>query len=159
MSKHSLELLVEAGFSYDPSLMGHDFRPCWCRLGDGWGRGQKVTFGEPCDLVELPSAWHLDDFPWFEYIPPKGGNMSAPSTVLEVWRGDFDYAYRYEPGGVVTYTMHPQVIGRGHRMVMLEELINHLQAHDGVVFATLADQAASWKASQSTAPTPPTAAD
>jgi len=41
--------------------------------------------------------------------------------------------------------MHPQVIGRGHRMLMLEWLIKHIQAHRGVKFATMAEVAADWK--------------
>ena len=32
--------------------------------------------------------------------------------------------YRDVPGGVFTLTMHPQVIGRGHRFLMLERLID-----------------------------------
>ena len=31
------------------------------------------------------------------------------------------------PDGVFTLTMHPQVIGRGHRMLMLERLIAVVQ--------------------------------
>jgi peptidoglycan-N-acetylglucosamine deacetylase len=148
VSPHSVELLLEAGFSYDSSLMGHDVQPYWCRTGDSWGRGQEVAFGDPCDLVELPIAWHLDDFPWFEYIPPKGGNMTAPSTVLEVWRGDFDFAHHREPGGTLTYTMHPQVIGRGHRMLMLEAFIDHVQAQDNVRFMPLDQVATEWRRDQ-----------
>ena len=146
VSKNSLELLHEAGFSYDSSLMGHDVRPYRCRLGDRWGKTEGVSFGEEIDLVELPVAWHLDDFPWFEYVPPRGGNMTPPSAVLEVWSGDFDFAYRSEPGGVLTVTMHPQVIGRGHRMLMLERFLDHVQAHDDVEFTTLATAADAYRA-------------
>ena len=41
------------------------------------------------------------------------------------------------PGGVYTLTMHPQVIGRGHRMLMLERLIDYFEGHEGVKFTTL----------------------
>jgi hypothetical protein len=34
--------------------------------------------------------------------------------------------------GVITYTFHPMVIGRGHRMLMLERLINTMIEHDAV---------------------------
>jgi hypothetical protein len=40
--------------------------------------------------------------------------------------------------GVLTYTCHPYVIGRGHRMLMLERLIEGLLGQ-GAVFATMAD--------------------
>ncbi len=40
---------------------------------------------------------------------------------------DFRYMTQTEEWGVLTYTFHPQVIGRGHRMLMLEKLIAALQ--------------------------------
>ena len=42
--------------------------------------------------------------------------------------------------GVLTYTMHPYVIGRGYRMLALEDLVDKLAA-DGAVFMTM-EQAA-----------------
>ena len=42
--------------------------------------------------------------------------------------------------GVLTYTFHPFVIGRGHRMLILEKLIQTL-ADSGAIFTTLADAA------------------
>jgi peptidoglycan-N-acetylglucosamine deacetylase len=44
---------------------------------------------------------------------------------------------REVPGGVFTLTMHPQVIGRGHRMLMLERLIGWFKEHPGTHFSTL----------------------
>jgi peptidoglycan-N-acetylglucosamine deacetylase len=44
---------------------------------------------------------------------------------------------REVPGGVFTLTMHPQVIGRGHRMLMLERLIGWFKKHPGTRFSTL----------------------
>ena len=43
-----------------------------------------------------------------------------------------------------TLTMHPQVIGRGHRLVMLERLIDFFAGHPGVGFDTLAGYAGRW---------------
>ena len=37
-------------------------------------------------------------------------------------------------------------IGRGHRMLMLERLIDYFEAHDGVVFESLGDYVRRWKA-------------
>jgi peptidoglycan/xylan/chitin deacetylase (PgdA/CDA1 family) len=47
---------------------------------------------------------------------------------------------------VFILTMHPQVIGRGHRMLMLERFIEHLNSHDGVRFSTMGDFVRRWKA-------------
>jgi hypothetical protein len=37
------------------------------------------------------------------------------------------------------------VIGRGHRLLMLEKLVNYIRAHDGVYFATMSEVANEWK--------------
>jgi hypothetical protein len=62
---------------------------------------------------------------------------SAPSKVEEIWRDDFTFMRREVPDGVFTLTMHPQVIGRGHRMLMLERLISWFKEHPGTHFSTL----------------------
>ena len=45
--------------------------------------------------------------------------------------------------GVITYTFHPFVIGRGGRMLMLEKLIKKLK-DGGAVFATLENAVAEY---------------
>ena len=42
--------------------------------------------------------------------------------------------------------MHPQVIGRAHRLMMLEGLVEHMKAQDGVVFESLGAYAERWRA-------------
>jgi peptidoglycan/xylan/chitin deacetylase (PgdA/CDA1 family) len=61
-------------------------------------------------------------------------------NVLANWVDDFLYLSNNLDWGVVTYTFHPFVIGRGHRMIMLEKLIRTLR-DNGAVFMT-AEQAA-----------------
>ncbi|HEX5501464.1 MAG TPA: polysaccharide deacetylase [Thermomicrobiales bacterium] len=151
ISPHTIDLLLEHGFRYDSSLMGRDFEPYWCRTGDVIRKDGPYGFGREVDLVELPVSWILDDFPHFEYV--RVGNRlspghSAPSKVEEIWRGEFDFLYREVPGGVLTLTMHPQVIGRGHRMLMLERLIAYFREHDGVRFAGLGQVAGEFRAAQ-----------
>ena len=148
-SPHTVELLLEHGFRYESSLMGHDFVPYWCRVGDVIQRDGPYLFGQEVDLVELPVSWSLDDFPHFEYVRLANRvspGLSAASKVEEIWREEFDYMHRSVPGGVLTLTMHPQVIGRGHRMLMLERLIAYYRGHEGVRFATLAQVAEEFRA-------------
>lgn len=150
-SPHTIELLLEYGFRYESSLMGRDFVPYWCRVGDVIRTDGPYGFGPSADLVELPVSWLLDDFPHFEYYRVANRSnqgLSAASKVEEIWRDEFDYMYSEVPGGVFTLTMHPQVIGRGHRMMMLERLIDHFAARDGVRFTTLAVAAEHWRAAQ-----------
>src|SRR5215216_1349389 len=143
-SPHTIELLLEYGFRYESSLMGKDFEPYWCRVGDVIHKDGPYEFGPNVDLVEMPVSWNLDDFPHFEYIRLENRispGLSAPSKVEEIWRDEFTYMYAEAPGGVLTITMHPQVIGRGHRMLMLERLIDFYAGHEGVAFATLGEAA------------------
>ena len=150
-SPHTIELLLEHGFRYDSSLMGRDFEPYRCRVGDEIDPDGPYRFGQEVDLVEMPVSWLLDDFPHFEYLRIEQRvypGLSAPSKVEEIWREEFAFMCEEVPGGVFTLTMHPQVIGRGHRMRMLERLIDHM-ADAGVRFTTLADAAGTYRGNTS----------
>jgi peptidoglycan/xylan/chitin deacetylase (PgdA/CDA1 family) len=46
----------------------------------------------------------------------------------------------HQEAGVFTLTMHPQVIGRGHRMGLLERFIRHVSER-GVCFVRMGDVA------------------
>ncbi len=54
--------------------------------------------------------------------------------MLQVFIDEFDKAH--EEGTMFLLTMHPHIIGHRSRMVILEELIEHIQSVDGVWFAT-----------------------
>jgi hypothetical protein len=122
--------------------MADDFTPYWCRVGDVIQPDGPYLFGDEVDLVEMPVSWILDDFPHFEYVSIRSLGVSlpghsAPSKVEEIWQGEFTFMRREVSGGVFTVTMHPQVIGRGHRLLMLERFIGWLKTHPGVEFSTL----------------------
>ncbi len=147
-SENTLELLLEYGFDYDSSMMADDFTPYYCRVGDRFAPDRPYEFGRTIDLVEVPFAWHLDDHPFFEHVITRRGinpGLAAPSHVLEVWRGEFDYLYERLGAGVFTLTLHPQVIGRGHRLLMLERLLDHIAGRPRVRFTTLSKCVAEWR--------------
>lgn len=147
-STSTIDLLLEHGFRYESSLMGDDFTPYWCRTGDVIVADGPFRFGQAVDLVEMPVSWLLDDFPHFEYIrlPNRvSPGLAAASKVEEIWREEFDFMVREIPDGVFTLTMHPQVIGRGHRLLMLERLIGHFQAANAH-FTTLDTAAEAFRA-------------
>jgi len=148
MSERSVDLLLEHGFRYDSSMMGDDFFPYWVRRGDVADPDGPYAFGEPADLVQIPVYWGLDDFPVFEFVPGRNGGLAAPGAVREIWQGDFDFAYRDCAGGVYTLTMHPQVIGRGHRFLMLEALVDYFASNDDVVFSRMDEAADAWRRPQ-----------
>jgi len=128
LSQSTFGLLEEYGFDYDASQLGAD-RPYWVR------DGERTT-----QLVEIPSAWELTDSGHFMMVPSHGlPGGKAPSHVEEIWREDFNGMY--EEGGDVCYvlTMHPQIIGRHHRLRMLERIIQHITPHDGIWIAQMSE--------------------
>jgi peptidoglycan/xylan/chitin deacetylase (PgdA/CDA1 family) len=134
----TLRLVENLGFVYDSSLMADDYRPYRVRHGDRHSPNGPTSFGPEGKLREVPVYWALDDWPFFEPAPATGRDaLSAPSSVLEIWSGELHYAYDHAAGGLLTVTMHPECIGRGHRMAMLEQFIAEAKALDGVVFDRL----------------------
>jgi peptidoglycan/xylan/chitin deacetylase (PgdA/CDA1 family) len=93
----TLSLLPELGFAWDSSLMADD-RPY--RLPNG--------------LLELPVHWSLDDVPYFQ-------RHASVDEVAAIWIAEFDQAEDH-----VTYTIHPEFTGRGHRIGLLERLLDHV---------------------------------
>lgn len=147
-SPNTVPLLLEYGFEYESSLMGSDFEPYWCRVGDEFSTTEEFKWGKPVDLVELPVAWHLDDFIQFEFVAtPTGILNAARSTTMswEIWKAEFDYLYQRVRRGLMTITMHPQVIGRGHRMLFLEQFIDYVATHPGAGFTTLGEYQRAWR--------------
>ncbi len=143
LSPHSVELLLKHNFFYDSSMMGDDYTPYRVRQGDIIELEKPAVFGAATKLIEMPISWSLDDYPHFEFVRTNTtilpGNMNA-HHVLQNWTDDFMYLRDHLDWGVITYTFHPFVIGRGHRMIVLEKLIRTLKDH-GAVFMRLGDAA------------------
>ncbi len=118
-SPATLDIIRDLGFLYDSSLMADD-RPY-----------ELLQNGEPTGIVELPVEWILDDAP---LMNPRGNNYTPPRALLQVYVDEFDKAY--EEGTTFLLTTHPHVIGHRSRMVILEELIDHIKAKGDVWFAT-----------------------
>jgi len=143
LSPHSVELLLKHGFAYDSSMMADDYTPYRVRQGDVITLEQPAIFGKATPLIEMPVSWSLDDYPHFEFVRTNTtilpGNMNA-HHVLQNWTDDFMYMRDHLQWGAITYTFHPFVIGRGHRMIVLEKLIRTLK-DGGAVFMRLGDAA------------------
>ncbi len=122
-SRHSADLLIEAGFVYDASLMGDDV-PYILKTDQG-------------ELVELPSHWGMDDWPQFvhtmdlDYMMP----INAPSRGMEVFREEFEAMW--EDGGLWVSVWHPFATGRLARWKQVEKLIAYMREKGDVWFATM----------------------
>ncbi|WP_121064231.1 hypothetical protein [Chachezhania antarctica] len=93
-------------------------------------------------------AWHLDDFPYFEYVRNAQGGVlpgnASPERLEFIWTEEFAYLREDVGAGLMTLTMHPQVIGRGHRIRALDRMIRHFKSYSDVRFVRLQDYAAAW---------------
>ena len=119
LSEHTLDLLREAGFAYDSSAMSRD-EPY-----------ELLARGRPTGLVELPVSWILDDA---AYLAMPRGALSSPRLVFEIYRDEFDGAYR--EGTLFMLTLHPEISGHRSRLVHIERLIAYIKAKPHVWFAT-----------------------
>lgn len=125
---HTLQILRDAGFSYDSSLMADD--DCYELLHEG----------EPTGIVEIPVEWIRDDAAYLmtlrsETLRP----WIAPRDVLQIFLDEFDAAY--DEGGLFQLTMHPHVTGYRSRILLLDELVRHAKSKGDVWFATHASVA------------------
>ena len=122
-SPNTLAISREMGLLYDSSLMADD-EPY-----------ELLEDGEPTGMVELPVEWIRDDAVYFNMdrfsaLRP----YTPPSAVLEIFKSEFDGAYR--ESGLFLLTMHPHISGHRSRAAMLDELIEYIRGHEGVWFAT-----------------------
>lgn len=128
-SPSTIDLLLQHDFVYDSSVMGQDYLPHRCRQGDVITADGPAQFGQVTRLIEIPISRSLVDFPDVEYLRMPNylqQGLQRASEVLENWVDDLYYMSQTTDWGVLTYTFHPQVIGRGHRRLILERLIRAL---------------------------------
>jgi peptidoglycan/xylan/chitin deacetylase (PgdA/CDA1 family) len=128
LSLESPQLLRDAGFAYDSSLMDDDV-PYLLR-----------TTSEP--LVELPVHWSLDDWEQYGFFidPPLGDAIELPAKMLELWRVELDAMH--EEGCLQVLTMHPFLSGRPARSRNVVRFVDYARELGGVWFATGAEIAA-----------------
>jgi peptidoglycan/xylan/chitin deacetylase (PgdA/CDA1 family) len=123
LNPRSPELLARHGLLYDSSLMDDDVP---YRLETAAG-----------DLIEVPIHWTNDDWEQFAFLadPPSGsGVIESCEKAFQVWKEEFDGQYHY--GGTFVLTMHPEIIGRPARVLMLGRLIDYIRSHEGVWITT-----------------------
>jgi peptidoglycan/xylan/chitin deacetylase (PgdA/CDA1 family) len=143
LSENTIDLLIAHGFLYDSSLMGADYWPYRARRGDRAELGEPFAFGAETPLIEMPISWSLDDYPHFEFVRTPSAvlpGLQPARAVMASWLDEFRYMQKSVDWGILTYTMHPFVIGRGYRMLALEDLLARLAAA-GAVFMTMEDAA------------------
>jgi len=117
-SEHTLGLIRSAEFLYDSSLQAMD-EPY-----------EIVARGEPTGMIELAIDWTLTETPYLG----RGGTMPSPELLFQLYKAEFDGAYKQ--GTMLVLTLHPHVTGHRAPMQQLEALIDYMKSKPGVWFAT-----------------------
>ena len=117
-SEHTLRLIRAAEFLYDSSLQAMD-EPY-----------EIVSRGEPTGMIELAIDWTLTETPYLG----RGGTMPSPELLYNLYKEEFDGAYKQ--GTMLVLTLHPHVTGHRAPMQHLEQLITYMKSKPGVWFAT-----------------------
>jgi peptidoglycan/xylan/chitin deacetylase (PgdA/CDA1 family) len=127
-SHRSAELLLDAGVSYDASLMGDDV-PYLLQTP----RGQ---------LLELPSHWGMDDWPPFMHSIDLNFQMpiQSPAHAWETWWDEFEAMW--ENGGLWVPVWHPFLSGRLARWRHTHAMIERMLDKGRVWFAPMREIAA-----------------
>ncbi|KAF9812755.1 hypothetical protein IEO21_06005 [Rhodonia placenta] len=151
-SSEGSELLLDKGIEYDHSNMAHECA-YYLRDQDTWTKidysahahtwMKPLVRGQPTGLVELPGNWYLDDLPPMMFIksaPNSHGWVNA-RDVEQLWKDTFTYLYREEENFIFPITIHPDVSGRPHVLLMLERFIEWVDTHADVHWVCMADMA------------------
>lgn len=74
------------------------------------------------DVVEIPASWCLDDWPPFQWdaARPNAHGYVDPHCVERMWREQFEWCYREYDTFIFPMSIHPQVSGRPHILLMHE---------------------------------------
>jgi len=113
--------VAQAGFLYDSSLMAMD-QPY-----------EVLANGKATGLIELPISWIVDDYPY--YGENGDGSLPSPEAVFQIYKDEFDTAYREKT--LFILTNHPHISGHGSRVAQLDKLITYMKSKPGVWFGTL----------------------
>lgn len=144
LSEQTLDLLVDLDFAWDSSGMARDFE-CYRHTADGIREDDTYAAGSDRGLPCLPVSWLRDDFPRLNVVP--GAGAADEAAVFREWREGFDWAHERLAESVFVLTMHPQVIGQGHRVQRLGELVDHMAAA-GAEFTTASEAVARFEAGE-----------
>ena len=117
-SPYTLDIIRRKGFLYDSSLQALD-EPY-----------EIMSKGKPTGLIELAIDWTLTETPYLG----RDGHMPSPQLLYELYRGEFDGAYR--EGTMFVLTLHPYISGHRAPMEHLDRFVAYMKSKPGVWFAT-----------------------
>src|SRR5436190_5992509 len=139
------QVLLDEGYTYSSSVMD-DVKPHWGR-GAGIVRFDGANEpGEELPLVEVPITFITSDFAYFEFNgygrPSLPAGLRNPRDVEQIWLDEFAYNAERDLTAFTMLMLHPETIGWGGRIAMLERVLVAMQER-GARFVTaeaLADE-------------------
>lgn len=125
-------LLKKYGFLYDSSMQADELP-------------YEIDAGNHDRLLEIPGTWLLDDWEQFAFSGDwmTSYQIEEPDKVFRLWKAEFDALY--EEGRCFTLTMHPQLMGRASRAVLLDQLITYMKNKPNVWFTTGDELSELWR--------------
>ena len=134
ISPHTIDLLLDAGYTYMGNGLADDIPYYWA-----------TDVRTSRALLTLPYYYHFDDQFFLMFPPPGlGSGLENPKPFLTNCLLEFDA--QYKRGRYFSMVLHPHIIGFGHRMRLLETLFSHLQDFPGVWNPTASQCAHYWQA-------------
>ena len=137
--------LLEEGYTYSSSVMD-DVRPHWAHGSGVVSYNGPNQAGPEIALVEVPITFITSDFAYFEFNgygqPTLPAGLRNPRDVEQIWLDEFSYNADRDPGAFTMLMLHPETIGWGGRIAMLERVLVAMQER-GARFVTaeqLADE-------------------
>lgn len=131
ISPHTMDLLIDAGYRYFGNGLADDVPHYWVTDAAS-GRS----------MLTMPYYYHYDD-QFFLLFPSKGTGLEHADSLFRNWRAEFDAQYRR--GRHFHMTLHPYAVGFGHRVRLLETLLQHVSGSSGVWNVTASRVIAHWR--------------
>lgn len=130
-SQNTISLLHKHGFEYSGDMMD-TLLPDYLKIE-----------GRQTNVINLPGHWTLDDGSYFSYHINRPKTPFSCRQALENYQEEFYGIYAY--GGLFTMTMHPYIIGRPSRVLMLQKLIEYIRSYENVWIARPVELVEYWR--------------
>ena len=131
ISPHTMDLLIEAGYSYMGNSLADDIPHWWV-----------TDFASRRAILAMPYYYHFDDS-FFCMFPRKGTGLEHPDSYFRNCRAEF--AAQFRRGRHFHMVLHPQHMGWCHRLEMLDIFLGELRGFPLIWNPSAADCVAHWK--------------
>jgi len=131
VSPHTIDLLIDAGYTYFGNGLADDIPHYWVS-----------DFETRRSLLALPYYYHFDD-QFFLMFPRAGTGLEHPDTLFANWNAELKA--QYKRGRHFNMTLHPYAIGWCNRLKLLEDFFAGLAEFPGLWNPTGAEAAAYWR--------------